>query len=85
MLDELGLGAIPRILVLNKLDRITDDPAGDLPERVHELISSSDQHALTSAELGWGIEDLRTLIAKDLGANASTASHNGLPLATTEA
>ncbi len=85
VLDELGLGAIPRILVLNKLDRITDDPAGDLPERVHELISSSDRHALTSAELGWGIEDLRALIAKDLGANASSASPNGLPLATTEA
>lgn len=69
VLEDLGLGAIPKILVLNKLDRINDDPAGDLPDRVHELISSSRRYALTSAELGWGIDNLRGLIAEDLNPN----------------
>ncbi|MCH8102215.1 MAG: GTPase HflX [Chloroflexi bacterium] len=78
VLDDLGLGAIPKILVLNKLDRINDDPDGDLPDRVHELISSSRRYALTSAELGWGIDNLRGLIAEDL--NPSTPK-DGAPRA----
>lgn len=78
VLEDLGLGAIPKILVLNKLDRINDDPDGDLPDRVHELISSSRRYALTSAELGWGIDNLRGLIAEDL--NPSTPK-DGAPRA----
>ena len=79
VLDGLGLGAIPKIIVLNKLDRITDDPAGDLPDRVHELIGASNRHVLTSAELGWGIENLRTLIAEYLN---PSVPEDGMPLAT---
>ena len=71
VLDDLGLGTIPKILVLNKVDRITDDPAGDLPDRVHELMSASRRYALTSAELGWGIDNLRGLIAEDLSSSTS--------------
>ena len=78
VLDGLGLGAIPKVIVLNKLDRITDDPAGDLPDRVHELIAASNRHALTSAELGWGIENLRTLIAEYLN---PSVPEDGMPLA----
>ena len=81
VLDQLGLGAIPRVLVLNKLDRITDDPAGDLPDRVQELIEASRRHVLASAELGWGIENLRSLIAEDL--NPSTPE-DSMRLATQE-
>jgi GTP-binding protein HflX len=59
LLDKLGLISIPRIMVLNKWDRFSDDPDGPLPDHVRRLMDLNPEHVLTSAELNWGIDSLR--------------------------
>jgi len=72
ILDELGLSAIPRILVLNKLDRVADSPDDPLTERAMQLISMSKHSVVTSAELGWGLDDLRAEISSVISMDAPT-------------
>ena len=55
VLADLGLGETPRVLVLNKLDLVADDPElGD--------DSSQDGAVMTSAIKRWGIDALRHAI-----------------------
>ncbi len=75
ILDELGLSAIPRILVLNKFDRVAESPDDPLTDRAKQLISMSKHSVVTSAELSWGVDDLRAKIADAVSA--------GLPASTT--
>jgi GTP-binding protein HflX len=60
VLEELGLGDTPRVLVLNKLDLVADEP----PVENH---SSTDGGVMTSAVKRWGIEALRSAIDASLG------------------
>lgn len=62
ILDELGLGAIPRILALNKLDQIVGTWSEPLPPEARSLTQFGDHAVFTSAHEGWGLEDLRALI-----------------------
>ncbi len=55
VLTDLGLGNAPRILVLNKIDLITDTP----PD---EIDASEEGTVMTSATRRWGIEELRRAI-----------------------
>jgi GTP-binding protein HflX len=64
ILDELGLSAIPQILVLNKFDRVVESPEEPLTERAKELIAMSKRSVVTSAEYSWGLDDLRDEISK---------------------
>lgn len=61
VLEEIGAGAIPRLLVLNKIDRISDDDRQALRARHPDAV-------LTSALTGDGIDALRerlTAVARD--------------------
>ena len=60
VLVDLGLGETPRVLVLNKLDLVADEPqlADD---------SSQDGAVMTSAVKRWGIDALREAIDVALG------------------
>ncbi len=55
VLNDLGLGDTPRLLVLNKLDLVTKQPPAD-----DEI--SDDGTVMTSATKRWGIEELRLAI-----------------------
>lgn len=66
ILDELELSSIPRILVLNKLDQLTDDPDATIPEDAPRSASMGQPVVLTSATRGWGIERLRMVIDTEL-------------------
>ena len=60
VLDDLGLGDTPRLLVLNKLDLVTDQPpTGD--------DAQDEGTVMTSAIKRWGIEELRLAIDAALG------------------
>ena len=74
VLNDLGLGDTPRLLVLNKLDLVTKQPpAGD------EI--SEDGTVMTSATKRWGIEELRLAIDAALNMDrledAVNSSSNG--------
>ncbi len=60
VLEDLGLGETPRVLVLNKLDLVMDAP----PSR-EEIWD--DGSVMTSAVKRWGIEELRLAIDAALG------------------
>ncbi len=60
VLEDLGLGDTPRVLVLNKLDLVMDAP----PSR-EEIWD--DGSVMTSAVKRWGIEELRLAIEAALG------------------
>ncbi len=60
VLENLGLGETPQVLVLNKLDLVMDAP----PSR-DEI--TNDGSVMTSAVKRWGIEELRLAIDAALG------------------
>ena len=60
VLADLGLGETPRVLVLNKLDLVTDAPPA-----AEEI--SNDGNVMTSAIKRWGIDELRSAIDVALG------------------
>ena len=65
VLDELGAGHKPRIVVLNKADMVDASCIGE--EAAAGVIGRNDQHVLrVSALTGMGIEALRELIGKVL-------------------
>jgi len=60
VLADLGLSETPRVLVLNKLDLVTD-----VPPPAEEI--SNDGNVMTSAIKRWGIDELRSAIDVALG------------------
>jgi GTPase len=58
VLEEIGVGDQPRILVLNKADKLTD-------ERRHELAFRHADASLVSAITGEGLEELQERIADE--------------------
>ena len=72
-LDELGLAGRPRLLVINKMDLLTEDEAAALDSRDGQALTSSgpvDWEAgagvLVSAEKGWNLDDLLREIENQL-------------------
>ncbi|MFW6195050.1 MAG: GTPase HflX [Chloroflexota bacterium] len=75
ILDSMDLSALPRILVLNKADLLSDTPdvdAQDLPETALNLMGEIDEVVVTSAEKGWGLQRLREAIDAALGSAAAS-------------
>ena len=72
-LDELGLGDRPRLLVINKMDLLTDSAAsGNELAEVRELSLGADWEkdaadgVLVSAEKGWNLDHLLSEIENQL-------------------
>ena len=63
VLDDLGLGDTPRVLVLNKLDLVSD------VEHHQNDAEQDDGSVMTSAVKRWGIDQLRRAIDAALGAS----------------
>ena len=63
-LSDMGIGDTPRILVLNKLDLVVEDPEEPLTLDVLDQIDISGYRRVvtTSATKNWGIVDLRNAI-----------------------
>ena len=59
VLEEIGAGAKPRVLVMNKIDLIDADARQELQLRHRDAV-------LVSAETGEGLEDLRARIADEV-------------------
>lgn len=67
VLDDMGLGETPKILVLNKWDLVASSPDTEGPDSVSQALLPEDEVAvLTSATEGWGIEQLRQEIDNQL-------------------
>src|SRR6185369_3423641 len=60
VLDEIGAGDAPRLLVMNKVDLLDEEGRGELRLRHPEAV-------LVSAETGEGLEELRSRIADSSG------------------
>jgi GTP-binding protein HflX len=60
VLDEIGAGSSPRLLVMNKLDRLDQEERRELALRHPEAM-------LVSAETGEGLDGLRSRIAEEIG------------------
>jgi GTPase len=61
-LEEIGAGATPRVLVMNKIDLLDEEARRELSLRHPEAV-------LVSAETGEGLEELRSGIAKSIRAS----------------
>ncbi|MEE8362447.1 MAG: GTPase HflX [Dehalococcoidia bacterium] len=68
ILDEMGLADVPRVLVLNKMDLVTDDPGAERPELELHVPSDVERVVLASAETGWGLDSLRVAIECEIRA-----------------
>jgi GTP-binding protein HflX len=60
VLDEIGAGSSPRLLVMNKLDLLDQEERRELALRHPEAM-------LVSAETGEGLDGLRSRIAEEIG------------------
>ncbi len=70
VLEELGLGDTPRVLVLNKLDLVSDGPPIDEDETDNGAV-------MTSAVKRWGIESLRIAIDEALDGEGGAVVKGG--------
>jgi 50S ribosomal subunit-associated GTPase HflX len=65
LLDDLNLGAKPRIIAINKIDLLTED--SEVIDRYSEQFGGDNEMVLISAAKGWGLERMLQLIADTLG------------------
>ena len=70
VLDDLGLGETPRVLVLNKLDLVAKEPTTD-----NDV--SENGAVITSAIKRWGIDELRFAIDAALSTNSREVAVEG--------
>ena len=68
-LADMGIGDTPRILVLNKLDLVIDDPTEPIDLEVLDQIDVTgfNRVVTTSAVKGWGMSELRDAIEAEVG------------------
>jgi GTP-binding protein HflX len=64
-LEEIGAGASPRLLVMNKVDLLEDEQRRELSLRHPDAV-------LVSAESGEGLDELRSRIADSIGATLTS-------------
>jgi len=67
VLEGMGMGEIPRILVLNKVDLVAGGPDSGALERLAGIVAGTESSVRTSAKDGTGIEALRRAIVDGLG------------------
>jgi GTP-binding protein HflX len=79
VLDGMGLGKKPRVLVLNKVDRVAGSPEAASSVQPAFSAGGARKAVLTSALRGWGIELLRDAIATELVAHASRRDASAAP------
>lgn len=65
LLDDLNLGAKPRIIAINKIDLLTED--SEVIDRYGEQFGGDNEMVLISAIKGWGLDRMLRLIADTLG------------------
>lgn len=65
LLDDLNLGAKPRIIAINKVDLLTED--SEVIDRYGEQFGGDNEMVLISAIKGWGLDRMLQLIADTLG------------------
>ena len=70
ILAELGITETPKVMALNKMDRLVEDI--DTDNLVNDLSSLETPTHLISAELGWGLEELLTTIEETITSNVAT-------------
>ncbi|MBI4220118.1 MAG: GTPase HflX [Chloroflexi bacterium] len=70
ILEELGLADTPRILVMNKIDLVSEDPDPGMPGWAEATLAS--RSVLTSATRLWGIDRLRHVIDEELHGGSPT-------------
>ena len=75
VLEDLGLGDTPRVLVLNKLDLVSDEPPTDRK-------GSENGAVMTSALKRWGIDHLRIAIDAALADDVGNGMKTGVAVAT---
>ena len=68
-LADMGIGDTPRILVLNKLDLVIDDPDEPINLEIFDQIDVTvfNRVVTTSAVKGWGMSELRDAIEAEVG------------------
>jgi len=71
LLDDLNLGAKPRIIAINKIDLLTED--SEVIDRYSEQFGGDNEMVLISAIKGWGLDRMLQLIADSL--DKGKASH----------
>lgn len=62
-LEELGLGGKPRVVALNKVDRLPSAPEG---VRAAIGLAPGERAVFISAAYGWGVEELLTALAETI-------------------
>ena len=67
VLEGMGMGAIPRILVLNKVDLVAGGPDDGALARLASIVARAESSVRTSAKDGTGVEALRRAIVDGLG------------------
>ena len=65
LLDDLNLGAKPRIIAINKIDLLTED--SEVIDRYSEQFGGDNEMVLISAAKGWGFDRMLQLIGDTLG------------------
>ncbi len=65
LLDDLNLGAKPRIIAINKIDLLTED--SEVIDPYSEQFGGDNEMVLISAIKGWGLDRMLQLIADTLG------------------
>jgi len=68
-LVDMGIGDTPRILVINKLDLVIDDPDEPINLEIFDQIDVTEFNRVvtTSAVKGWGMSELRDAIEAEVG------------------
>ena len=69
ILEELGAGRIPRVLVLNKIDLVTDEQGEGMEERIREFSERFPLAVAVSAQAGTGLDRLLERVAEVLAAD----------------
>ena len=69
ILTELGIAETPKVMALNKMDRLVDN--SNIEELMRDLSSPETPTHLISAELGWGTAELLTTIEEILTENVT--------------
>jgi 50S ribosomal subunit-associated GTPase HflX len=62
-LEDLGLGGKPRVVALNKVDRLPSAPEG---VRAAIGLAPGERAVFISAAYGWGMEELLTALAETI-------------------
>ena len=72
ILSELGVSETPKVMALNKMDKLVPD--FDMDALKNDLSSIETPTHVISAELGWGIDELLRTLEQTIASDIATAS-----------